>query len=93
IGIGVSHAPYLRILDGMANDGVGLTLAGHTHGGQVCLPLKGALVTNCDLDTARAKGLHKHRDMWLHVSAGLGTNPYTPFRFACKPEATLIRLV
>jgi len=93
IGIGVSHAPYLRILDGMANDGVTLTIAGHTHGGQVCLPIKGALVTNCDLDTARAKGLHKYRDMWLHISAGLGTNPYTPFRFACKPEATLIRLV
>lgn len=93
IGIGVSHAPYLRILDAMAHDQVSLTFAGHTHGGQVCLPFKGALVTNCDLDTARAKGLHRHNDMWLHISAGLGTNPYTPFRFACKPEATLALLV
>ncbi len=93
VGIGVSHAPYLRILDAMANDGVSLTFAGHTHGGQLCLPFKGALVTNCDLDIARAKGIHKHNQMWLQVSAGLGTNPYTPFRFACKPEATLALLV
>ena len=93
VGIGVSHAPYLRILDAMESDNVALTFAGHTHGGQVCLPIKGALVTNCDLDTARAKGLHKHNNMWLHVSAGLGTNPYTPFRFACKPEATLAVLI
>ena len=93
IGVGVSHAPYLRILEAMADDSVALTFAGHTHGGQVCVPLKGALVTNCDLDTARAKGLHLYNNMWLHISAGLGTNPYTPFRFACKPEATLARLV
>lgn len=93
IGIGVSHAPYLRILDAMEHDGVSVTFAGHTHGGQVCVPFKGALVTNCDLDTSRAKGIHKHKNMWLNISAGLGTNPYTPFRFACKPEATLVRLV
>ncbi|MFM8373234.1 MAG: metallophosphoesterase, partial [Bacteroidota bacterium] len=30
---------------------------------------------------------------WLHVSAGCGTNPYTPVRFACRPEATLLTLV
>lgn len=29
---------------------------------------------------------------WLHVSAGLGHNKYTPVRFACRPEATLITL-
>ena len=62
-----------------------LVFAGHTHGGQLCLPVDGALVTNCDLDNARAKGLHRHpadsRDgdpgsAWLHVSAGVGTRPY-----------------
>ena len=92
IGIGISHAPYLRVLDGMNDDGVAITFAGHTHGGQLCIPLYGALVTNCDLDTKRAKGLHRYRDMWLHVSAGLGTSPYTPVRFACRPEATLVTL-
>jgi uncharacterized protein len=90
--VGVAHAPYLRVLDQYADDGYDLLLAGHTHGGQLCLPVKGALVTNCDLDTARAKGLHHHKDAWLHVSAGLGTSPYAPVRFCCRPEATLLTL-
>jgi len=33
------------------------------------------------------------QDSWLHVSAGLGTSPYAPIRFACPPEATLLTLV
>jgi len=100
--IGVAHAPYLRVLDQYARDGYDLTFAGHTHGGQVCLPVKGAIVTNCDLDTARAKGLHRHPadsrpgdpgSSWLHVSAGAGTSPYAPFRLCCRPEATLLTLL
>lgn len=99
--IGVTHAPYLRVLDQYAADGYELTLAGHTHGGQLCLPFKGALVTNCDLEPARAKGLHRHPadsrpgdpgSSWLHVSAGAGTSPYAQVRFCCRPEASLITL-
>ncbi len=99
--IGVAHAPYLRVLDQYAADGYDLTLAGHTHGGQVCLPFKGAIVTNCDLEPARAKGLHRHPadsrpgdpgSSWLHVSAGAGTSPYAQVRFCCRPEASLLTL-
>jgi predicted MPP superfamily phosphohydrolase len=95
--VGVAHAPYLRVLDGMTNDRADLILAGHTHGGQLCVPGIGALVTNCDLDTARVKGLSRHpandeAGSYLHVSAGLGTSPYAPVRFACPPEATLLTL-
>lgn len=131
VTIGVTHAPYQRVLDPMAADGAGLILAGHTHGGQLAVPLYGALVTNCDLPTDRARGLsrwwpgagapyagvpgwHQRLDRWgevwlrggspaayepptdaahLHVSAGLGTSPYAPVRFACRPEATLLTLV
>jgi predicted MPP superfamily phosphohydrolase len=102
VRLGVAHAPYLRVLDQFAGDGYDAILAGHTHGGQVCLPGVGALTTNCDLEPARAKGLHRHpagsRDgdpgsAWLHVSAGLGTSPYTRIRVACRPEATLLTLV
>lgn len=92
VRIGVAHAPYLRVLDTYADAGYDLILAGHTHGGQVCLPGGRALTTNCDLDTARARGLHRHRDAWLHVSAGLGTSPYTRVRVCCRPEATLLTL-
>ena len=92
LSLGVVHAPYLRVLDAMNADGADLILAGHTHGGQLAVPGYGALVTNCDLDRRRAKGLHRHDDAWLHVSAGLGTSPYAPIRFACPPEATLLTL-
>jgi uncharacterized protein len=102
VRLGVTHAPYLRVLDQFAADGYDAVIAGHTHGGQVCLPVIGALTTNCDLDNARAKGLHRHpadsRDgdpgsTWLHVSAGVGTSPYARIRIACRPEATLLTLV
>ncbi len=109
LALGVTHAPYLRILDAMADDGAGLVLAGHTHGGQLCIPGFGALITNCDLPPAQASGLSRHARPWngsgdpsfggvdgrgtvLHVSAGLGTSPYAPVRFACPPEATLLTL-
>ena len=102
--LGVAHAPYTRILDEMQADGADLILAGHTHGGQLAVPFYGALVTNCDLDRGRAKGLHGwpgprpdapggERSTWMHVCAGLGTSPYAPVRFACRPEATLVTLV
>ena len=101
------HAPYQRVLDAMTADGAGLVIAGHTHGGQLCLPFYGALVTNCDLDRGRAKGVSR---WWPGAGrrpgprqaprgrgvagglAGLGTSPYAPVRFACRPEATLLTL-
>lgn len=90
LALGVVHAPYLRVIDAMAADGADTILAGHTHGGQLRIPGYGALVTNCDLDTKRARGLSTHLNSYLHVSAGLGCSRYAPFRFACPPEATLI---
>jgi uncharacterized protein len=101
VRLGVAHAPYLRVLDQFVADGYDAILAGHTHGGQVCVPGVGALTTNCDLEPARAKGLHRHPaqsrpedggSAWLHVSAGLGTSPYAQIRVACRPEATLLTL-
>jgi uncharacterized protein len=86
------HAPEPRVLDLYAAGGYQLMLAGHTHGGQLRVPFYGALVTNCGLDRARARGLSRWDDAWLHVSAGLGTSPYAPVRFACRPEASLLTL-
>jgi len=94
VRIGVTHSPEPRVLDPFASDGYDLVLAGHTHGGQVRLPGVGALVTNCGIDRSRARGLSKWGDgMLLNVSAGLGTNPYLPLRFLCRPEATLLTLM
>ncbi len=97
--LAVSHAPYLRVLDRFAADGYDAILAGHTHGGQLCLPGGRAIVTNCDIDRRRASGLSRHPagsvpgdpgSCWLHVSAGAGTSPYSPVRFCCRPSATLL---
>ncbi|MDQ4037970.1 MAG: metallophosphoesterase [Actinomycetota bacterium] len=94
VRIGLTHSPEPRIVNAFAADGYDLVLAGHTHGGQLRIPLYGALVTNCGIDRPRARWLHRWApDTWLHISAGLGTSPYAPARFACPPEATLLTLV
>lgn len=91
--LGVVHAPYRRAVEALAGHGYDLLLAGHTHGGQLRVPGIGALVANCDLPLRQARGLSRTDGSWLHVSAGLGTSRYAPFRFACRPEATLLDLV
>ncbi|MGH3876387.1 MAG: metallophosphoesterase [Actinophytocola sp.] len=92
--LGITHSPEPRVLDPFAGDGYDLVMAGHTHGGQLRLPGYGAIVTNCELDRSRARGASRWgAHMWLHVSAGLGTSPYAPVRFACPPEASLLTLV
>lgn len=91
--IGVTHAPYSRTLEAFDRAGAQLVLAGHTHGGQIRVPFWGAPVTNCDMDRTRARGLFPYRRMRVHVSAGLGYSPYSPVRFACPPEVTLLTLV
>lgn len=94
--LGVAHAPYRRVLDTFVDAGADVIFAGHTHGGQVCVPGYGALVTNCDLPREQAKGLstwsHNGRHAVLNVSAGLGTSIYAPVRLACRPEASLVTL-
>lgn len=97
MSIGVTHAPYRRVLDAMVEDGADLIFAGHTHGGQVCVPGYGALVTNSDLPAKQASGLSTWRSggrsAILQVSAGIGTSPYAPVRIACPPEAVVLDLV
>jgi predicted MPP superfamily phosphohydrolase len=96
ISIGVTHAPYKRVLDAMEQDGLDLILAGHTHGGQVRLPWFGgsrSLTTNCDLPNWRSRGLTKQKNgPWLNVSAGMGYSPFAPFRILCPSEVSLITL-
>jgi predicted MPP superfamily phosphohydrolase len=90
LAIALVHAP--DVVSEWALNGYDLVVAGHTHGGQVRLPGVGALVTNCSLPAELAAGLTRIGDTWLHVSPGLGNGPYTPIRFGCRPEATLLRL-
>jgi hypothetical protein len=89
-GIAVMHSPDSA--PEIAACGYRLVVAGHTHGGQVRMPLVGALVTNSHLPRRLVSGLIRMGGSFLHVSPGLGTSKYAPFRFLCPPEATLLEL-
>lgn len=97
VTLGLVHAPYQRILNRYVADAdVAAIFAGHTHGGQVCLPGGRTILANCDLPKEQAGGLSTWsaggRSVPLHVSRGLGTSIYAPYRTFCPPEASLITL-
>lgn len=91
--LGLVHAPYTAAVSLLTGIGSDVVLAGHTHGGQVRLPGIGALVGNCDLPLDRVRGASRWDGAWLHVTPGMGQSRYAPFRFACRPEATVIDLL
>ncbi len=72
--------------------GYDLAVYGHTHGGQVRMPIVGALITNSDVPRRIVSGLVRFGRSYAHISPGLGTSKYAPFRFLCRPEATLLEL-
>ncbi|KAA9085265.1 metallophosphoesterase [Microbacterium radiodurans] len=95
LAVGVTHAPYRRVLDSFVDLGADVIFGGHTHGGQVRVPFSSrALVANCDIPLDQARGLSS----WgpdavpLNVSAGLGHSIYAPVRFGCRPEASVLTL-
>lgn len=95
--IGLTHAPYLEVLRGLTLRGAELIFAGHTHGGQVRVPILGALTTNSDLPNKFARGTSgwsfEGKSSILSVVAGLGNSIFAPVRFFCRPEVRLITLV
>ncbi|WP_341997687.1 metallophosphoesterase [Microbacterium sp. LWH7-1.2] len=97
LSIGVTHAPYRRVLDDFVDLDADVIFGGHTHGGQVRIPGVGALVANCDIPLRQARGLsawkQDGRTVPLNVSAGIGHSIYAPVRFACRPEASLLTLI
>lgn len=78
---------------GIAREGVDLCLSGHTHGGQVALPLYGALITLSDTGKRYESGLYRVGGTWLYVNRGIGMEGGLPrIRFFSRPEVTLIEL-
>jgi predicted MPP superfamily phosphohydrolase len=85
----LAHTPdYVR---SAAERGIELVLAGDTHGGQVLLPLLGALKVKSRLGRRYCRGVIHEGATTLHISAGCGT-ANVPFRFRCPPEVTLLTL-
>jgi hypothetical protein len=68
-----------------------LVLAGHLHGGQICVPTPRGKVRLEHLRARHWEGLHETPAATLHVSRGLGTS-FVPFRFLARPEATKLTL-
>jgi len=76
----------------IAARGVPMVFAGHSHGGQIRLPLIGALVTRCSLPTKWARGLFRVEDTVYHLNNGVGAGWLTDIRFLCRPEASVVRI-
>ena len=87
------HTPDL-ILEAAETGRVDLYCAGHTHGGQVALPVYGALVTLSKFGKRFESGLHREGQTWLYVTRGVGMEggPAPRVRFFARPEVTVIEL-
>ena len=71
---------------------VELTLAGHTHGGQVNIPFIGPLIVPSDYGKKYAQGLIKENGKTMFVTKGIGTS-ILPMRFNCLPEIVIIKFI
>jgi len=83
---------YPDILGEAATRHIDLYCAGHTHGGQVALPLYGALVTLSQFGKRYEAGLYRQTETWMYVNRGIGMEGgYAPrVRFWSAPELTVI---
>lgn len=68
-----------------------LVLAGHLHGGQICLPLPGGKLRLSSIGPAYPEGVFRHGATTLAVSRGIGTT-FVPFRFFSRPQAAVLVL-
>jgi predicted MPP superfamily phosphohydrolase len=79
------HFP--NVIDKLPAGVFDLVLAGHLHGGQICIPYGRGKLRLAHLRWTYAEGLYRRPGGVLHVSPGLGTT-FVPFRFFARPEAT-----
>ena len=66
-----------------------LMLCGHTHGGQLDLPLIGTPFAPV-VDRRFVRGLHRWEDRWIHITKGVGS--LHGMRFNCPPEVSVLTL-
>lgn len=90
--LALTHSPEPRVLDQFVHHRYSMAFAGHTHGGQICLPNGMPLVTNCGIGTGWARGLEYYIGMRLLVSEGLGESKYFPVRLFCPATAYLVKI-
>jgi predicted MPP superfamily phosphohydrolase len=83
------HTP--EMLEDAYQSGIHLYLCGHTHGGQICLPLLGPLITHANCPRAYTRGAWQYKGMRGYTSPGVGCSGVVA-RFYCPPELVLIEL-
>lgn len=81
----LAHRPDIFNL--AIENGVNLTLCGHTHGGQMRLPFSLQFYNQSLACKTYNRGLYHIGDMLIHVNPGVGTSD-VPMRFLCRPELT-----
>jgi hypothetical protein len=69
-----------------------LVLAGHTHGGQICLPGGIPILKHDSLPVKYCQGLHRWKSSWLHVGRGFGFSSIAVRSF-CPPQVVELKLV
>lgn len=71
---------------------VQLVLSGHTHGGQIRLPWLGCIWPNDHVPRRMASGLHQVKDVYVHISAGIGASLPIRMRINCPPEIAILTM-
>ncbi len=87
------HNPDGDIIMNNTTGGVDLYICGHTHGGQIALPIYGAMITQSVQGKKYESGLHKISDTWIYTNRGIGMEGHFPrLRFCAPPELTIFQL-
>jgi predicted MPP superfamily phosphohydrolase len=89
------HYPYPDVVPEADQQHVDLFCAGHVHGGQIALPLYGALLTLSKYEKQYEAGLYRAGPLWLYVSRGIGMEggDAPRVRFCSRPEVAVIEIV
>ncbi|MDX6547996.1 MAG: uncharacterized protein QOG33_1546 [Gaiellales bacterium] len=85
----LAHFP--DVVDDLPAGSCSLVLAGHLHGGQICLPTPRGRMRLSHTEWRYLEGVHQVGDITLVVSRGTGTT-LVPFRLLARPEVVLLRL-
>jgi len=83
------HTP--EMLDDAAAADIDLYLCGHTHGGQICLPLIGPVLVNASCPRKYTRGVWNYKGVQGFTSAGIGSSGVA-VRFNCPPEVAVLEL-
>jgi hypothetical protein len=85
----LAHSP--EIINSLDHHDIDLCLSGHTHGGQICLPLIGPVFTHCPVPRHFVSGRWQYNNTCGYTSCGAGASGI-PVRYNCQPEVLVITL-